>query len=311
MITTDSLFTKVTAVYDRRRIAARDRAFENSKRINADKDFAHNRDLLKTASFMRQKCEFNGDEENAARYRAEYERLKSERAAILSKAGLTEQSLTAVYRCDECEDTGFLPGGGCCKCFYETLKGVINEALGITELPFPSFERYACENETEQKTKEKLISYAQKFPELSVKNLVLTGNTGSGKTFAAGCIANAVQAKNHSVIFLTAVKANDLFLRYHTSDSADKKVIFNLLTECDLLIIDDLGTEPILKNVTVEYLTSFLSERLSHGKPFIITTNLTPSELKTRYTERLLSRLSTEQTAMLAFMGKDKRRGNK
>lgn len=311
MITTDSLFIKVTAVYERRRIAARDRAFENSERMNADKDFARNRDLLKKVSFMRQKCEYEGDAENAARYKAEYLRLKNERAEILSKAGLTEQSLTVAYRCAECEDSGFLPGGGCCKCFYETLKDVINEALGITELPFPSFGNYACKNETEQKIKEKLIDYTQKFPELNVKNLILTGNTGSGKTFAAECIANAVQAKNHSVIFLTAVKANDLFLRYHTSGSADKKVIFNLLTECDLLIIDDLGTEPVLKNVTVEYLTAFLSERLSQGKPFIATTNLTPSELKTRYTERLLSRLSSDQTAMLAFMGKDKRRGNK
>ena len=111
------------------------------------------------------------------------------------------------------------------------------------------------------------------------------------------------------MIFLTAVKANDLFLKYHTSDQADRKLVFSLLTDCDLLIIDDLGTEPVLRNVTVEYLTSILSERLTNKNPFIITTNLTPEEMIKRYTERLVSRLSDSSTAIMPFNGKDKRRG--
>lgn len=308
MITTDSLFTKVNAVYDRRRLRARDLAYENAQRVNADAKFARNRELLKKANFLMQKCEFEGDEKNAAIYREEYARLKKEREELLFKAGLSEQALSAVYECPECEDTGFLSDGGCCKCFYSTLKSVINDALGITETQLPSFDDYLCETDEENRLKTKLITFTEKFPELAVKNLILTGNTGSGKTFAARCVANAIQAKNHSIIYLSAVKANDLFLRYHTSDSADKKVLFNLITEVDLLIIDDLGTEPVLKNVTVEYLTSFLSERLNHEKPFIITTNLTPAEIKTRYTERLLSRLSSKQTAFIPFIGKDKRR---
>lgn len=308
MITNDSLFSKVTAIYDRRRLDAADRVFETNQKMNADPAFAANKEKLKNASFMRQKAEFQGDEKAAEKYRAEYEKLKAERKKILAEKGLSEQDLIVGYRCKKCGDTGFLPHGGNCECFYKTLKEVINDSLGITERTLPSFGGYETESKQEEKTKAKLISYCEKFPELAVRNLIFTGTTGTGKTFAAGCVANEITKKHANVIFLTAVKANDLFLRYHTSGEADRKAMFSLLTESDLLVIDDLGTEPVLKNVTTEYLTSFLSERLANKKPFIITTNLTPAEMINRYTERLVSRLSGSDTAIIPFEGNDKRR---
>lgn len=88
----------------------------------------------------------------------------------------------------------------------------------------------------------------------------------------------------------------------------DRSVIFDVLTTCDLLIIDDLGTEPIKNNVTVEYLTAFLSERLNNEKAFIITTNLSSEDLLKRYSERLTSRLSSSSCAQFKLNGKDLRR---
>lgn len=310
MIFNDSLFAKVTEIYEKRRMDASDRAYEINRKLDADREFSENKEKLKRANFSSQKCEFENDAEGAKKYRAEYLKLKEERKAILAKKGLSESDLSVNYACKKCGDTGFLPQGGNCSCFYATLKSVVNETLGITEKELPSFDDYKTGDDGEEKIKNKMTAYCEVFPDFkSVRNLIFTGAPGTGKTFAAGCIANAVGQKNANVIFLSAVRLNDLFLRYHTSGEKDRKAVFSLITDCDLLIIDDLGTEPVLKNVTVEYLTSFLSERLANAKPFIITTNLNPEEMIARYTERLVSRLSSAETAIIPFSGKDKRRG--
>lgn len=309
MYNDNSLYLKVKQIYDNRKIAAADKAFLLRQKLNADAVFSDNSQKLKNAGFLRQKYQFEGDIKKAEEYTAEYTCLKKERAEILKKYGISETDLENKFECAKCEDTGFLPGGGTCDCYYKTVNAVINETLGISERKLPSFEDYIAENDQEKKLKEKFLTYCAKFPDLAVKNLVLIGTTGTGKTFAAGCIANELKKANLNVIFLSAVKANDLFLKYHSSKDADRRIIFGLLTDCDLLIIDDLGTEPILKNVTVEYLTAVLSERLADEKPFIITSNLNPKEMINRYTERLVSRLSDSSTAIMSFTEKDKRRG--
>ena len=84
--------------------------------------------------------------------------------------------------------------------------------------------------------------------------------------------------------------------------------MFDYLTATDLLVIDDLGTEPILNNVTVEYITAVISERLAKQKAFIITTNLSFDETKIKYTDRLSSRLSENNTRWITLKGDDKRR---
>ena len=93
----------------------------------------------------------------------------------------------------------------------------------------------------------------------------------------------------------------------HTS-ALDKAFTFDCLTNCDLLVVDDLGTEPVYNNVTVEYLVALISTRLDIKKPFIITTNLNANELKARYNDRLASRLNDKQTTrFIEFKGVDLR----
>ena len=140
MYNNDSLYTKVKQIYENRKIAAADRAFSLNRKLNADKQFAENRDKLKNAGFLRQKYRFCGDETNAAKLDAEYARLKKERAEILNRYGVTETDLEAKFECKKCEDTGFLPGGGTCDCYFKTVNAVINETLGISERKLPSFE---------------------------------------------------------------------------------------------------------------------------------------------------------------------------
>lgn len=308
MIANDNLFNKVTAVYEQRRTNAANKSYELNRALNNNKTFAQNRQKLSDIIFAIQKAEYTNDLSNIQALYKERDLLKQQRQDFLKKAGLTEQDLQPNYNCKICEDTGYLDGGGLCSCFYKTLSDVIDEQLGTEKRELPSYDHFKTTTQEEKLLKTTLQKYCESFPSEKTRNLIFLGATGTGKTFSAGCIANRLMQKNANVIFLSAVKLNDVFLKYHTSSERDKSVIFQLLTNCDLLVIDDLGTEPVLKNVTVEYLTSFISERIVLKRPYIITTNLDLNAIQQRYTERFLSRISESVTAKINFSGEDKRR---
>ncbi len=121
------------------------------------------------------------------------------------------------------------------------------------------------------------------------------GDTGTGKTFMASIVNNILAKKGYSTLFLNACDLNDIFLKYHLADIDDKQAIFAPLIFCDLLIIDDLGSENILNNVTTPYLYKLIINR--HKKNTIITTNLDPDKMAERYTKRVSSRLLDKNIA--------------
>ena len=125
---------------------------------------------------------------------------------------------------------------------------------------------------------------------LDSSSYVFYGKCGVGKTFLAECIANELQ-KKFDVLYLNSFELNNLFIKYHTAPLEEKNFYFSSLINSDLVIIDDLGTEPIYNKVTLEYLYLFLSERTKNNKPFIITTNLSPKEILARYGERIFARI--------------------
>ncbi len=215
------------------------------------------------------------------------------------------QNIKINYDCNLCKDTGFYKNKRC-KCYYNLLTKLTLESLNIKERVFPSFNSTIPENLT--KHYEKLELYATKFPNTEIKNLVFLGKVGTGKTHLAGCVANLIQTRNYLPVFLTATELNSIFLRMHKQE-VDRELVFDILTSSDILIIDDLGTEPLYNNVTSEYLLSVISERLDKNKHFIITTNLSADELLSRYNERFLSRISNKtQTAIISFNGNDLRK---
>ncbi len=307
MIDNNYIFSALVKRYDALRLDAQNRAFEVNERLQRDEKWQANKYMLNDLRIKIARAKFEGKTENLTELEKQLQKLKEERADILKQKGLLEQDLTVNYSCKLCEDSGFLPSGKPCECFYKNLAIVCEDILGIKMPELPSFSDFEESGEKNKKLKALLLDYVNKFPPEKIKNLIFTGKPGTGKTFAAGCIANALKVNNYSVIYLSAVKLGDLFLRYHTSSLSDKQSIFALLTSCDLLVIDDLGTEPILKNVTVEYLTAILSERLNNKLAFIITTNLTLDEIQKRYTERLSSRISGSETARISFEGSDMR----
>lgn len=247
------------------------------------------------------KNEYNGNGANNE-LEQKLKNLELEKLNTIKNSGYFE-AINKVIECKICKDKGVILGKRC-KCFNKRLTEVSLKYLGVTKKEPCNFENATATEIKNQKLL--LIKYATNFPKVNVKNFVLTGNVGTGKTYLSKCVYAEILNKGYNAIFLTATELNNVFLKMHLGE-VDRTVINDILQGADLLVIDDLGTEPKYNNVTVEFLLSLISERLDKSKPFIITTNLSLSEIKERYNERLVSRLSGEKTAILPFKHKDLR----
>ena len=232
--------------------------------------------------------------------------------AIRKAYGLSDKDFTTKYECSACKDTGRLEDGKRCKCFIKVLHQLTFEELGLESKRLPNFKKaiYKEVNDLE-KIYDKMIKFCEKFPDTD-KNIVIGGKVGTGKSFLAGCIASELISKGYNAIFLSACELNSVLLKYHIAPVYEKGVILDLLTDCNLLVIDDLGSEPIYKNVTEEYLLMLLSERMNKKNPFIITTNLEQAQLLDRYGDRTLSRLNDKKHGVfIKIDGEDLRRKRK
>jgi len=148
-----------------------------------------------------------------------------------------------------------------------------------------------------KKVYDTLDKYIASFP--TPKNLVFIGAAGTGKTYAAHFVGNKLLGKEFSVLFVTAFSLVQRFKDFIFN--FENSALDHLLT-CDLLIIDDLGTEPKIKNISEEYLLNVINERLANNLPFIITTNLSPDDILARYDQRLTSRILSKQTSVVIEM---------
>ena len=142
-------------------------------------------------------------------------------------------------------------------------------------------------------------------------NLLFVGNTGLGKTFMCNCIAKSLLDKGHLVIYQTAFKMFEIIEEYKfkNADNHLSKSNYENLFDCDLLIIDDLGTE-LTNSFTNSELFNILNTRLLSGKKTIISTNLSPMQLGSNYAQRIFSRIF-DRFKMVKFVGKDLRWENK
>lgn len=244
----------------------------------------------------------------------ELDKIKEEKSAILKEIGLVESDLSPNYECKTCNDIGYA-GNRMCNCLKNKINDEIIKECAQGKEKLNSFDNFNAEVAKTPEHKDQLLklkikfsSFADKFPHETPKFILLTGNTGVGKTFLTECLATALIKKGNLVSFISAFGMNNMFLSYHTAFSDDKQTYINALLDPDVLVIDDLGTEPILKNVTKEYLYLILSERSIQNKLTVITTNLLPKEIMDRYNERISSRLFNKRESFLAqIVGSDLR----
>lgn len=239
--------------------------------------------------------------------------LLAEAAQLLSSAGFDAHYLDPIYDCPVCRDTGMREDARRCDCFIRyRLENKLDEArLTDDEVSFEKFDlsRFSAEPlENGRSQRDYMAQYlrittawADCFPDCS-NILLISGGTGLGKTYTAKCIQRRVIERGFSAAYYTAYR---LFSLFH-SDRLGEDVDLEAILYVPLLVIDDLGTEPMTRNVTVEYLFDLLNERVSQGLHTVIATNLSFVGLNERYGERINSRLmDARHSEKLIFKGRD------
>lgn len=241
--------------------------------------------------------------------------LVDESRALLVQAGYDANYLDPIYTCPDCRDTGTRDDAQRCACFKRRL---LEDKLAEARLTDSdaSFEKFnlslfsdePIENGKSQRDMMRRIrqiceAWANNFPG-GTPILLLAGSAGLGKTYVSKCIMRRVIERGHTAAYYTAYR---LFSLFH-SDRMGESVDLSPLFEVPLLIIDDLGTEPMTRNVTIEYFFDLLNERYVAGLHTIIVTNLSFLELKQLYGDRIHSRLmGVRYSQKIIFKGRDVR----
>ena len=240
--------------------------------------------------------------------------LQAERRELAQKhfpAGWLEE--TPI--CHNCGGSGYV-GSAMCSCLKELCRQEQKKELRLLTNGQENFGNFRLEYYSEQvdrtfgvspraimeRNLQTCIRYADAFAP-GVGNLLFFGGTGLGKTYLSACIANAVAEKGYSVAYETAPRLMAKLEKERFNSDQESHSAVAALDACDLLIIDDLGTE-LPGNFVTAALYSLLSERLLAGKSMLVSTNLTIDEIAKRYSPQIASRLQGEFKG-LSFVGED------
>lgn len=229
----------------------------------------------------------------------------------LKTLGVKKEDISPKFECKKCNDMGYV-GTQMCECLKKNIQSRLLEESGLKNVVLHSFsesdKNILAQNETLQKAHKIGIEFANNFPQNKFKNLVFVGNVGKGKTFLAECIANQVMRNGFYVVYVTSFELNNLVVKTMDLFSENREEILSPLLECDLLIIDDLGTEPVYKKFSIDNLYTIINQRQLHNLSTIISTNLSPQMIRDNYGDRLFSRIFNKQnTIAILFDGKDLR----
>lgn len=246
--------------------------------------------------------------------------LQRRRAELLAANGFAEDALEEKPYCALCNDTGHR-GGGVCACLQEYYnRAQIAELSQMLDLGTQSFEtfdfnwydtdrheRSISSRERMEKNYDICQDFANEFGPRS-GNLLLSGDPGLGKTFLSACIARVVSENGFSVVYDTAANIFARFeaAKFHRDDDESSNEDVARYENCDLLILDDLGTE-MTTSFVQSALYQLINGRLLSGKKTIISTNLNPDEIGRRYSRQIKSRLEGEYW-ILPFFGEDIRK---
>lgn len=260
----------------------------------------------------------NGDIQAVESLKDELAILRKRKEEVLHSYGFPPDYLEPTYECPYCKDTGYI-GSHKCSCFKKAASYLLYEQSNLKEiLKTENFDflslKYYSDNHFDTTTG--LSSLALMKKALAVcrdfihtfgqenKNILLFGDVGVGKTFLSNCIAKELIDAGFSVIYYSAPALFNMLAQstFHKDDT-DAQNIHQYTFDCDLLIIDDLGTEFTNYFITSQFFTC-INERLLGKKSTVISTNLDLNSLADLYTERFLSRITGNYT-MLKLIGTD------
>lgn len=248
--------------------------------------------------------------------------LQARRTEVLRELGHTPDELEDIPACPTCGDTGWV-GDTMCPCMRNICRSeqmkLLTDLMNLTpEQCFNNLRLDVYSNapwkgtgrsprEHMHKVAELCEGFACQFPNYPLKNLLLSGGTGLGKTFLSGCIAREVSERGFSVVYETAINLFAAFeTRKFTRDAAEERQARDdtrRYLNCDLLILDDLGSE-FISPMVQSALYEVINTRLQTGKSTIISTNLSTEQIAGRYNPQISSRIQGLYRE-LVFYGED------
>ncbi len=242
-------------------------------------------------------------------------------AQLLAEGGLPANALEPVYTCSLCKDEGYVytPSRQMCSCMRQELNRRMLGELGLSGAAhtFENFQEELFSDEVAQGdalsqrqrallARNTCLNFADSFPDTVTPNLLLSGKSGLGKTFLLHAIAHRLVERDVMPVYTSAYHLLEVARKAYFENNSDQLAE---MMNAPVLLIDDLGTEPMLQNITIEQLFNLLNERQMNRRHTVISTNLTMAEFKERYTERIASRLMDESSwRRLVFTGSDVRK---
>jgi DNA replication protein DnaC len=312
-----SNYTRIRREYEGKNHKAREEAFKMAQELHAKyPEIERIDETLNSVGFKLFDSALlgkEGYEERAAKIKGEYRELRVARDEYLRSVGLPPDYTDVKYKCAKCSDTGYV-GIDMCDCMKLALVEAGYESAGIGQmigtLTFENFKLHyydSADNDVMRKNFEHCVRFAEGFNSRDVsayENLMMMGATGLGKTHLSAAIAKRVIERGFDIVFETAFNIFEDFAyeRFRPfGDTEEKRT--DRYYNCDLLIMDDIGAESVTP-YTVSGFYNIINTRLNNKKPMIINTNYTRDELRTKYTDRITSRLAGNFT-FCEFKGKD------
>ena len=261
--------------------------------------------LIARTSIAAAKAVFGGAniKEELAKLKDKNLALQKELSGILKSYGFPENHLEQWYKCDKCRDTGYVDGK-MCGCMKKLLREMAYDELNrMTPLALSDFDSFSLDyysKEIPENAKcspytkmTDVLGFCKKYAKLfdeSSKSLLFQGSPGLGKTHLSLAIAKEVINKGYGVVYVSAPAIISKIENEHFDARISDKTTEQIVTECDLLIIDDLGTEFVTR-FSVSTVYNIINTRMIASKPTIISTNLKLTELQNHYNSRIISRI--------------------
>ena len=271
-------------------------------------------DAIASCSVAQAKKMLGGDALALSDLKAQIANYRAEKQELLTRYDFPDDYFEPSYTCRDCKDTGFIDGKRC-HCFRQAAIDLIYAQSNLKEILIKenfstfSFEYYSDTQvnpatgltslETAKDAVAKCKDFIRHFDD-EFSNLYFYGDTGIGKTFLSNCVAKELMDSGHSVIYFTAFQLFDILSKGVFEKDEDAVAAHRNIFTCDLLIIDDLGTE-LANSFTTSQLFLCLNERILRKKSTVISTNLGMTQLADIYSERILSRISSYYTLIKLF----------
>lgn len=318
MALTNSQYNEIMREYEQKQLASRDQLLKRYDAVY--KLLPELKELDQTVSSLslaQARKMLAGDTDALASLKNELHALTDKRIFILTSGGYPADYLEPVYCCPDCQDTGYINNKKC-HCFKKIIIDTLYTQSNLQNIldreNFSTFSLdYYSQNFIDRKTGRSSLEIMQEALKIchefidhfgsSYQNLLFYGGTGVGKTFLSNCIAKELIDKSFSVIYYTISDLLEKCADHTFRHDPDAQDINEYIINCDLLIIDDLGTE-MANSFTNSRLFTCLNERILRQKSTVISTNLGLDDIKTIYSDRIFSRI-TSNYKMLRLVGDD------